>query len=188
MNRFIPMLPMRHAWRALALRGLMLACVVPLVLQSAAQTSQKAKRQKETTYSAKRKALLKHGAEALAKEKALEHGEQCDVPEAFRVCLMNRLELVNQNYAAYIAAIEGLLEGAEYGRDALKGTPEAGQELKAAEALWASSVARQCNAAGDRYWGGTLRPVVILDCRVKLTQQHLQYLADFYGDLWDDEP
>jgi len=138
---------------------------------------------------ASQKTYRSRGTEALAAENALEKQDECkDAVSTLQIgqCESRLFESTQRNYINYVRAIGALLRldppGAKTPDEAAM--PDAGRAFDAAEALWIKYRDSQCESGGNLYWGGTMRPGAILGCRIKLTQRHIQDLAEIYADLW----
>jgi uncharacterized protein YecT (DUF1311 family) len=138
---------------------------------------------------ASQKSYRGRGTAALAAESALEKKDECksamttyDIGE----CGSRLFDSTQQNYVSYVRAIGALLrlhtpDEKSPGEESM---PDAGRAFDAAEALWIKYRDSQCESGGNLYWGGTMRPGAILGCRIRLTQRHIQDLAEIYADLW----
>jgi uncharacterized protein YecT (DUF1311 family) len=138
---------------------------------------------------ASQKSYRARGTEALAAESALEKKDECkNAMTTFETgeCGSRLFDSTQRNYVSYVRAIGALLrldtpDGKSPGQESM---PDAGRAFDAAEALWIRYRDSQCESGGNLYWGGTMRPGAILDCRIRLTQRHIQDLAEIYADLW----
>ncbi len=148
-----------------------------------------AERPEWKAFYASQKTYRSRGTEALAAENVLEKKDECkDAVSTLQIgqCESRLFDSTQQNYISYVRAIGALLRldppGAKTPDEA--SMPDAGRAFDAAEALWIKYRDAQCESGGNLYWGGTMRPGVILGCRIKLTQRHIQDLAEIYADLW----
>jgi uncharacterized protein YecT (DUF1311 family) len=53
-----------------------------------------------------------------------------------------------------------------------------------AEESWQTHRDRSCTSMATQWEGGDQVPVAYSDCRLKLTWNHMNELADLYSDLW----
>jgi len=139
---------------------------------------------------AKQQGFQQKGTDALNLEKELEKRDECKNALStldFGECISREFGQTQQNYLAYVRAIGGLVRLNPPGEATPGGgnEPDAGKALDSAEALWIRYRDAECESVGNQYWGGSMRPGAIMECRVKLTQYHIRDLAEFYGDLWN---
>ena len=55
--------------------------------------------------------------------------------------------------------------------------------LDSAQARWLDFRDAQCRAEGTQFEGGSLKPVVVLACRLHLTERRIAYLRRLFEDL-----
>ncbi|WP_051306126.1 lysozyme inhibitor LprI family protein [Massilia alkalitolerans] len=58
-------------------------------------------------------------------------------------------------------------------------SPERQAELKSTQRAWIQEKERACEEAGKEAEGGTLQPILIGDCTVRMTQERIAFLARF---------
>lgn len=58
-------------------------------------------------------------------------------------------------------------------------TPERQAELKASQRAWIQEKDQRCEEAGKEAEGGTLQPILIGDCTVRMTEERIAFLARF---------
>jgi len=162
------------------------ACSALICGQTASRPEQ---RPEWKAFYASQETYRSRGTEALNAENALEKKDECKhAVSTLQIgqCGSRLLDSTQQNYINYVRAIGALLRldppGAKTPDEA--SMPDAGRAFDAAEALWIKYRDAQCESGGNLYWGGTMRPGAILGCRIKLTQRHIQDLAEIYADLW----
>jgi uncharacterized protein YecT (DUF1311 family) len=51
--------------------------------------------------------------------------------------------------------------------------------LKQEQIGWIKEKTAKCEQAGKEFEGGSMQPIMIIDCEVKMTEQRTGYLADF---------
>ena len=99
--------------------------------------------------------------------------ERAQTTADMRACLSNALRAAEEDMQRYLEAAR---------RDARP--PEA---LEEAQAAWAGYRDAACRGAAGQYEGGSLRPVVALDCLLRLTRERTLELWRAYlaneGDL-----
>lgn len=95
-------------------------------------------------------------------------------------CSSAELEITNANYLKLVRALGGLLRSGDSGDD---GTPPKPISFDHAESAWDTYRELACNAAGDRWAGGTIRPSVVTGCRLTVTRHHIDELWAIYSDL-----
>jgi uncharacterized protein YecT (DUF1311 family) len=125
------------------------------------------------------------GTNALAKEQARSKANLCTVAEKggnsrIAQCLTDQAKETEQDYLAYIRAIGALLRlpsGAAQ-------SPQKRLPFDLAEEAWRTYRDRSCTSMATQWEGGDQAPVAYSDCRLKLTWNHMNELADLYTDLW----
>jgi uncharacterized protein YecT (DUF1311 family) len=95
--------------------------------------------------------------------------------------LTDQAKVTEQDYLAYIRAIGGLLRLPATGE-----LPQSPSKLPfdRAEESWQTYRDRSCTSMATQWDGGDQAPVAYGDCRLKLTWNHMNELADLYSDLW----
>jgi hypothetical protein len=124
--------------------------------------------------------LRAQGTEALEKERARSKIELCEKAfpggnAAIGECLADEGKTTESNYLAYAQAIRGML--LDENRPAKKLPFDVGEEL------WQQYRDQSCKSMSTQ-WEGSQAAVAFADCRVKLTWNHMNELADLYADLW----
>lgn len=130
----------------------------------------------------------KQGTDALATEQSRSKAKLCANAEKggnalIAHCLADEAKETEKNYLAYIRAIGALLRlssGAESAPPAKTRLP-----FDAAEEAWQTYRDKSCTSMATQWEGGDQSPVAYSDCRLKLTWNHMNELADLYSDLWD---
>jgi len=129
-------------------------------------------------------ALQRTGANALKAEKRRENQNPCGraTTESDAVgCIAREYGLTQENYAAYVHSIGGLLR-LKF-RDDTGGTVlDVARGFETAEALWQRVRDLQCAAAGDQSPGD--HPAGDQQCQLYLTRRHIYDLQALYPDLW----
>lgn len=128
----------------------------------------------------------KQGTDALAREQSRSKADLCADAEKggnalLAHCLVDQARETEKDYLAYIRAIGALLRlpsGAE---------PPAQNRIPfdMAEEAWQTYREKSCASMATQWEGGDQGPVAYSDCRLKLTWNHMNELADLYSDLWD---
>jgi uncharacterized protein YecT (DUF1311 family) len=127
------------------------------------------------------------GTDAIARERARSKANLCNDATnggnaRIAQCLSDEAKETEQNYRAYIRAVGALLR--------LPSTSESAQSQQkrlpfdVAEEAWQRYRDRSCTSMATQWEGGDQAPVAYSDCRLKLTRNHLNELADLYSDLW----
>jgi uncharacterized protein YecT (DUF1311 family) len=94
-------------------------------------------------------------------------------------CFADELGITDGNYLKLAGNLRALLRGDEAkGKDASTPTP-----FDDAETRWHSYRDRACDVAGDQYIGGTIRPSVVMRCRLVITRHHIDELWAVYSDF-----
>ena len=131
----------------------------------------------------------KQGADALAKEQTRSKANLCADADTLKggnarigQCLADQAKETEQDYLAYIRAIGALLRlpsGVESAESSQKRLP-----FDLAENAWQTYRDKSCTSMATQWEGGDQAPVAYSDCRLKLTWNHMNELADLYSDLW----
>jgi uncharacterized protein YecT (DUF1311 family) len=101
---------------------------------------------------------------------------------AMNQCFGKELKLTNQNYAAYIADLDGLLRINPDWR--LTGVSHGLLEFRLAEAAWRTYREKTCEAIENRDDGASGAPTDFLTCELALTGAHMQELDGIYRSAW----
>ena len=136
---------------------------------------------------AARSRYRQQGAEALAKEQARSKANLCSDAEKsgnaqIAQCLADQGKITEQNYLAYVRAIGALLRPAA-GTESAQ-LPQKRVPFDLAEEAWQQYRDKSCASMATQWEGGDGAPVAYSDCRLKLTWNHMNELADLYSDLW----
>lgn len=126
------------------------------------------------------------GATALQKERARSKANLCTDAEnggnsRIGQCLADEGKITEQNYLAYIRSIGALLR---LGTVTPQSPPQK-LSFDLAEEAWQEYREKSCRSMATQWEGGDEAPVAYVDCRLKLTWNHMNELADLYSDLWD---
>jgi uncharacterized protein YecT (DUF1311 family) len=152
-----------------------------------AQDATSAHRVKRDGSGATRSLYRQQGTNALAKEQARSKANLCTDAEKggnarIAQCLTDQAKETEKNYIAYIRAVGALLR--------LTSGPESAQSSQKrlafdfAEESWQTYRDRSCTSMATQWEGGDQAPVSYSDCRLKVTWNHMNELADLYSDLW----
>jgi uncharacterized protein YecT (DUF1311 family) len=154
-----------------------------LALAQSVPTTPPSKRNGSATAQAQ---YREQGTEALAREQARIKANLCADAEKggnarIAQCLTDEAKVTEQDYLAYIRAIGGLRR--------LPAKPEKGRSpqklpFDRAEEAWQTYRDRSCTSMATQWDGGDQAPVAYSNCRLKLTWNHMNELADLYSDLW----
>jgi hypothetical protein len=137
---------------------------------------------------AARSRYRQQGTEALTKEQTRNRANLCTDAEKggnaqIGQCFADQGKITEQDYVAYIRAIGALLRlgsGTESAQLPQKRLP-----FDLAEEAWQQYRDKSCASMATQWEGGDQAPAAYSDCRLKLTWNHLNELADLYSDLWD---
>lgn len=131
----------------------------------------------------------KQGAIALAKEQSRSKANLCADADTLKggqarigQCLADQGKETEQNYLAYIRAIGALLR-----RPSAEETAQSTQKklpFDLGEDAWQMYRDKSCTSMASQWEGGDQAPVAYNDCRLRLTWNHMNELADLYADLW----
>jgi uncharacterized protein YecT (DUF1311 family) len=135
---------------------------------------------------ARQSTLKRQGSEALSQEQARSKQELCTEAEKggnaeIGKCLDEQFKTTEQAYLAYIRAIGALLRlpPPHESASAIHGR----LPFDSAEDAWLKYRDASC-ASMSTQWEGSQSGVAYADCRLKLTWNHMNELADLYSDLW----
>jgi uncharacterized protein YecT (DUF1311 family) len=95
-------------------------------------------------------------------------------------CYSAELGITDANYLKLVRTLGVLLRSGD--RAKTTASPRA-IPFDEAEAAWHNYQDLACNAAGDQYAGGTIRPSIEMDCRLTITRHHIDELWALYSDL-----
>jgi hypothetical protein len=129
-------------------------------------------------------ALQRTGANAIKAEKRRENRNPCAFTstEAETVaCIAREYGLTQENYAAYVHSIDGLLR-LKFKDDTGGTVLDVARGFETAEALWQRVRDLQCAAAGDQSPGD--HPAADQQCQLYLTRRHIYDLQALYPGLW----
>jgi hypothetical protein len=129
-------------------------------------------------------ALQRSGANALNAEKRRERQNPCanaTTPAETAACIAHEYGLTEENYAAYLHSIGGLLR-LRFKDDTGGTVLDVAGGFETAEALWQRVRDLQCAAASDQAPGE--HAAAEQQCRLYLTRRHIYDLQALYPDLW----
>lgn len=159
---------------------------------------QQQRREQFDKYLAERHRLQDEARHAFEAEMAQANRPNGDCPEAQSTraeveCLSKESEITAKNYKTFTSALRGLL-AASPGSDS-NDTPPAGPkgpaltpaqssaEFDRVEQLWIEYRDALCTAAFHQGGGGTISPVLDMECRQSSTRNHMRDIHDAYGLL-----
>lgn len=129
------------------------------------------------------------GADALAKEQARSKANLCADADTLKGgnaliahCLADQDKRTLQDYLVYIRAIGALLRMSSRGESSQ--APKKKLPFDLAEGDWQTYLEKSCTSMATQWEGGDQALVAYSDCRLKLTWNHMNELADLYSDLW----
>ena len=129
------------------------------------------------------------GKDALAKEQARSKANLCSDADTLKggntriaQCLTDQGKETEQDYLAYIRAIGALLRLPS--REVSAQLLQKKLPFDLAEKAWQMYRDKSCTSMATQWDGGDQAPVAYSDCRLKLTCNHMNELADLYSDLW----
>jgi uncharacterized protein YecT (DUF1311 family) len=99
---------------------------------------------------------------------------------AVNECYSAELATTDANYLGLVRTLGALLRA---GEEEKSKSPPTAIPFDKAEAVWQNYRRLACDAAGDEYAGGSIRPSIELGCRISLTRHHIDELWDVYSDL-----
>jgi hypothetical protein len=136
---------------------------------------------------AARSRYRQQGAEALTKERARSKANLCADAEKggnsiIGQCLVDQGKVTEQDYLIYIRSIGALLRLGS----GTASTPLPPERLPfdLAEEAWQRYRDKSCISMATQWEGGDQAPAAYSDCRLELTWNHMNELADLYADLW----
>jgi hypothetical protein len=144
-----------------------------------------------TDFYAKQSAIQKSGADALKRERIRSKADFCTSAGATKgnvgisACLVKEEKITEENYVTYIRAIGALLR--------LSPPDDQGHQVPIqsnrlsfdnAEDAWRTYSEQSCRSMATQWDGGDQAQVAYPDCILTLTWNHMNELADVYGDLW----
>ena len=124
------------------------------------------------------------------RERARSKADLCSTTEsggnaAIGACLIAEGKTTEQDYTTYVRAIGALLQlGASNDPKPLAGSSPKQIPFDAAEEVWRVYREQSCRSMATQWEGGDQAPVAYANCRLTLTWNHMNELADFYSDLW----
>jgi hypothetical protein len=125
------------------------------------------------------------GSQALSEEQTRSKASLCDkaLPGGnakIADCLAKEEEITEHNYLTYIRSIGALLRlPVDDSNAKIKNIP-----FDLAEDDWHAYRDESCKSMATQWEGGDQAPVAYVDCRLKLTWNHMNELSELYGDLW----
>ncbi len=165
-----------------------LFCAILLGLattKAMAQTTSASKASWDSFHAAQRK-MRESGTAALQQERTRSKSNLCDKTrtaggKAITDCLAAEAKTTEQNYLAYVRAIDGLLQ--------LSAPQDANQKtarrlpFAASEEDWQKYREQSCKSVSTQ-WIDAQSSISYVDCRLTLTWNHMNELAYLYADLW----
>lgn len=137
---------------------------------------------------AKQAEIRKRGAAVLQLERNRRKADLCAKPSNGNLgmfkCLSAEVKTTEANYLTYVRSIGALLRLTP--PDEPRSGTRAGVErlpFDAAEAAWQSYRDQGC-VAMSKQWQGTQESVANVNCRLDITWNHMDELANLYADLW----
>lgn len=135
---------------------------------------------------ARQSMLRRQGSETLSREQARSKQELCVEAEKggnaeIGRCLDEQFKTTERDYLTYVRTIGALLRLPDGSASANHGR----LPFDAAEDAWLKYRDASCASMATQWEGGDQAPVAYSDCRLKLTWNHLNELADLYSDMWD---
>jgi len=164
-------------------RFLVLVCLLAVLPASVAQT-------RPAQYAVRQEAIRRRGNEALMRERARSKADLCSTARsggnaAIGACLIAEGKTTEQDYANYVLAMGALLRfGASDHAQPPAGSSPKQIPFDAAEKVWRVYREQSCQSVATQWAGGDQAPVASANCRLTLTWNHMNELADFYSDLW----
>jgi hypothetical protein len=128
----------------------------------------------------------RQGSEARSREQARSKQHLCaEAGEGGNArigqCLDEQFKTTQQDYVAYVRSIGGLLRLPP--PDEPASTSHGKLPFDSAEDAWLKYRDASCTSMATQ-WQGNQSSVAYADCRLKLTWNHMNELADLYSDLW----
>jgi hypothetical protein len=131
--------------------------------------------------------IRKRGQDALQRERDRRKANLCSKASngnaGIGLCLSTEIKITESNYLTYIRAIGGLLRLSTPDEPVTGGKTVKRIPFDDGESSWQSYREQNCRATSTQ-WQGSSASVAYADCRLKVTWNHLEELADLYGDLW----
>ncbi len=137
----------------------------------------------------KKGVIMKRGTDALKREEARSGADLCadagsDGQAGYLRCFDNESKKTDESYLTYVRAIGALLRLDPPPDDGSKAVAPARRlEFDDAEDTWRRYLEQSCKAM-TRQWDGDQAPVAYVDCKLKLTWNHMKELSYLYSDLW----
>ena len=127
------------------------------------------------------------GTDALSKEQARSKSGLCVNSEkggnaAISQCLDEQAKVTDHNYLLYVRSIRALLRLQALG-DLAPSRPKR-LSFDLAEDAWREYRDQSCASMATQWDGGDEAPVAYANCRLTVTWNHMNELADLYSDLW----
>lgn len=140
----------------------------------------------QTDSSARQSELRRQGNDALLREQARTKQELCADAEKrgnaeIGECFQQQFKTTEQDYLAYVHAIGALLRLPS--SDETASSIHGRLPFDSAEDAWLKYRDASCRSMATQ-WEGSQSSVAFADCRIKLTRNHMNELADLYTDLW----
>ena len=131
----------------------------------------------------------KRGSDALQRERERRKADLCSRSAngniGISMCLSSELKTTEANYLAYVRSIGALLRlvPPDEARAANGTEPVARLPFDEAESAWQSYREKACVGMGVQ-WQGAQSDMAEKTCRLDLTWNHMDELANLYNDLW----
>jgi hypothetical protein len=162
-----------------------------VLTQPVLQASKKSNDPAWNEFYAKQKKIREKGQAALLQMRTHDNPDLClDAAQkngnaGMGECLGAQVKITETNYLDYIRSIGALLRLTAPGSKNAEGTRDAKPlSFDAAESAWQTYRDRGCASMSTQWEGGDQAPIAYSSCLIKLTQKHVNELADLYGDLY----
>ncbi len=172
-------------FRAMKLGVCMLLCVLTALSQPGNQNGSAA-----SPASTRQATIRLRGTEALRREQARSKTDLCAAVQAggsaaIGRCLIAEFKTTEREYLTYVRCIGALLRPL-VSRHSGTSPSDGPQRLPfdAAEDTWRTYRDQSCTSMATQWEGGNQAPIAYANCRLTLTWNHLNELADLYADLW----
>jgi uncharacterized protein YecT (DUF1311 family) len=160
--------------------------IMSAALVQSAPKSNPAQPSAQSDFHARQSALRRQGSESLSREQVRSKQEPCAEAEKggnteIGKCLTDQFQTTQQNYLTYVRAVGALLRlvPPDESASAIHGK----FPFDSAEDAWLKYRDSSCASMATQ-WQGSQSGVAFADCRLKLTRNHMNELADLYIDLW----
>ena len=160
--------------------------IASAALVQSTQASNPAQSAMQNDVHARQSALRRQESESLSREQSRSKQGLCveaekDGNAEIGRCLTEQFQTTQQNYLTYVRAIRALLQlvPSDEPASAIHGK----LPFDSAEDAWLKYRDSSCTSMATQ-WQGDQSGVAFADCRLKLTRNHMDELADLYSDLW----